>query len=311
MNKNACYIAGDWGTSNLRLHLIDSQSGACLSHCNGPGVSRVNQHEIPLLLHRLIAEWCQQHNIEALILCGMIGSTMGWRDAGYMDCPLTLSKLSDGLCKVPSTEIPTYIVPGIRCTSPTGATDIMRGEETQLLGALQSQPHLTKGRHLLCLPGTHSKWAVLQDGLVESFLTSLSGELFAILKDHGILVRDAPNDSVDETAFLEGVERGANNPKCDLLHLLFDTRSRQINGDLAPKKAADFLSGLIIGRDIQSAVRLFNAQGDPHSNLDITFVATPALNDLYGLASGYLGISSRKLDGSKLSRLGLHALRTQ
>lgn len=317
MTKKTCYIAGDWGTSNLRLYLIDSASGQCLAQRSGLGVSQLERSQIPELLAELTVDWQRSQTVEVMILCGMVGSTIGWHDASYADCPLTLTNLADNLYAVADTnlptygtDLPTYIVPGIRCTSPTGAKDIMRGEETQLLGALQSKPELAKGRHLLCLPGTHSKWAVLQDGLVENFLTSLSGELFAILKAHSILTRDDENADTDETQFLAGVKRGAENPNTDLLHLLFDTRSRQISGELPPTKSASFLSGLIIGRDIQSAMHLFGSQNSSSQNsISIYFVANPALNHLYCLACSCLGIEGYALNGDQLSRMGIHALR--
>ena len=216
------------------------------------------KQQIPELLEQLITPWRQEFNIEQIILCGMVGSSIGWLDSGYVDCPLQLSGLANSLCEVPGQRIPTTIIPGIRCHSHTGAVDIMRGEETQILGALQKQPQLCQGQHLLCLPGTHSKWVALQDGVVENFLTSLSGELFAILKTHSILARGANGSSTDETQFITGVKRNLAEPECDLLHLLFETRSRQISGQMPSSASADFLSGLIIGRDIQSALRLFD-----------------------------------------------------
>ncbi|MGS2722664.1 2-dehydro-3-deoxygalactonokinase [Porticoccus sp. GXU_MW_L64] len=305
MNTTACYIVGDWGTTNLRLFLLDSVSGDCLAQVNGPGIGKTAQDRIPELLSKLVSPWLDR-NIEQILLCGMVGSTIGWLDAGYIDCPLPLITLKDHLCPVPDTKIPTRIVPGIRCQSPTGAMDIMRGEETQLLGALRSEPQLNQGSHLLCLPGTHSKWVLLKEGVAESFLTSLSGELFATLKSHSILAPGANDSSPDEEYFVQGVQRSIEQSSCDLIHLLFETRSRQIAGKLPAQQAADFLSGLIIGRDIQNALGLF-ADTDPQQ--PIHFIANPALNRLYCLACEQISLSCQALNGDQLSLLGMQTLR--
>ncbi|MCV6604038.1 MAG: 2-dehydro-3-deoxygalactonokinase [Porticoccaceae bacterium] len=305
MNATTCYIAGDWGTSNLRLFLVDKSTGACLAKTQGPGVAQLDKVQIPALLNELTGKWQQQYSVSDMLLCGMVGSTIGWQDAGYADCPLALSDLADHLCDVDGATLPTRIVPGIRCHSPTGATDIMRGEETQLLGALQSQPELATGNQLLCLPGTHSKWVAINNGVVENFLTSLSGELFAILKNHSILARDAGSGTIDEATFLSGVQRSTSQSHCDLTHLLFETRSRQISGELPAALAGDFLSGLIIGRDIQNALKVFKATLEN----PIYFIANPSLNHLYDLACEQTGIACQTLDGDQLSLSGMQAVR--
>ncbi|MDM3870056.1 2-dehydro-3-deoxygalactonokinase [Porticoccus sp. W117] len=301
----ACYIVGDWGTTNLRLFLLDSASKQCLDRRNGPGIANTNPDQIPKILAKLIKPWIGQ-NIEQILLCGMVGSTIGWLDAGYINCPLPLATLKDHLFRVPTHGIPTQIVPGIRCTSPTGTIDVMRGEETQLLGALQCQAHLNSGSHLLCLPGTHSKWVQISSGVVESFLTSLSGELYATLKRHSILVPNTENNLPDEAVFIQGIQRSIEQSSCDLLHLLFETRSRQITGEISAEQAADFLSGLIIGKDIQNAIKLF---GSTHSQSQIHFIANKSLNHLYSLACEHCKIPCQTLDGDQLSLAGMQTLR--
>jgi 2-dehydro-3-deoxygalactonokinase len=54
------------------------------------------------------------------------------------------------------------------------------------------EDRLRQGRWLLCLPGTHTKWVVVEDGLVREFFTAPTGELFALLRDRSVLVRKPP-----------------------------------------------------------------------------------------------------------------------
>ena len=111
----------------------------------------------------------------------------GWREAPYLPCPEDLYELAENLVEV---RAGVRIVPGMRCSNPLGAPDVMRGEETQLLGARELEPRLEHGRQLVCMPGTHTKWVSLHDGVVHEFLTAPTGELFAMLCDHSVLVRD-------------------------------------------------------------------------------------------------------------------------
>ena len=149
----------------------------------------------------------------------------------------------------------------------------MRGEETQLLGALRLKPELTRGRHLFCLPGTHTKWALVENGVVVRFQTALSGELFALLAQHSVLARNSGTVRADNAAFFAGAT--AARGKAGLLLLLFSTRSRQLNGEIAPEEAASYLSGLITDTEIQTALRLFRP------DRELTLVGTPGLTALY------------------------------
>lgn len=305
MNQESFYIAGDWGTSNLRLFLVDTLSGECAATKSGPGISQVTSGEIPDLLAGLCESWLQQYNISYSIYCGMVGSSIGWADAGYLDCPLDLGSLANNLCSPPNASIRSQIIPGVRCMSPTGATDVMRGEETQILGALQKSPELLSGSHLLCLPGTHNKWVALRNGIVESFITSVCGELFSCLTKHSVLARGAATSEFDKRYFIDGVIRSSEQRQTDLIHLLFETRSRQLDGQLPQKASADFLSGLIIGRDLLGACELYN---QAELNTSVKIIADSGLSDLYALAGDQLDIPTDCLNGQELSRMGIHCL---
>jgi 2-dehydro-3-deoxygalactonokinase len=188
-------------------------------------------------------------------------------------------------------------VPGLSCTNASGLFDVMRGEETQLLGALRLQPRFAKGRHLFCLPGTHAKWVLVEDGAVIRFQTALSGELFALLSQHSVLARGAGDVSPDHAAFAAGA--AAARDEAGLLHLLFSTRSRQLSGEIAQEEAASYLSGLIVGTEIAAALRLFAPQGQ------VVLVCTPALAALYGAVLARHDLGTTVLDGDDAVLAGL------
>ena len=299
------YIAGDWGSSHLRLSLLDAASGAAVAQADGPGIQSVSKDSLPGVFASLTQDWRKLHPSMPIILCGMVGADIGWVDAGYMQCPLKLSQLCQHLAQVQSETGPVTIIPGISCRNPIGAADMLRGEETQMLGALAQHPDLCQGQHLLCLPGTHSKWVWLEDGTVQHFITSISGELYALLGQHSMLVKNcAPTVVVENRAFADGVARSAAHPYVDLLQLLFETRSRQLSGMLAPIDAGSFMSGLLIGRDIHSATALF--QNAWHGRQSIIYIGEHTLTAAYLAAAKQSGLSGESMDGDAMSRAGIH-----
>src|SRR5206468_2126300 len=161
-----------------------------------------------------------------------------------LKCPARPAGIAGAALKFEVDGRAIAILPGLSCRGKTGAPDVMRGEETQILGALHLYPQLTKGRHLLCLPGTHTKWVAVSDGAVSQFQTALTGELFELLRRHSVLVRDSSEVDGQSPAFALGVDFARQNRKADLLGLLFSTRSRVVTGEMAAGDAASYLSGL-------------------------------------------------------------------
>ena len=314
-NQGAFYIAGDWGSTHLRLWLVDQATGMVHDHCLGPGISLLagNTADIAATFFQLTHAWRKQFSIQQALLCGVVGSNIGWQTIDYMPCPISL--LDDPLLpqkvlvKVPQNDdrpINIQLVPGLSCLREDHIPDSMRGEETQLIGALLTDPALSQGEQLVCLPGTHSKWVWLNQGSVGEFITGLSGELFAVLEQHSVLLSqlDVPdyNHCPDHFALgIERIESGSN-----LIQLLFETRSRQLSGQLSASAARAFLSGLIIGSDLRGIMQRTHAQ---HS--EITFIGKPELCNHYQSASQQLGYNGRIIDGEKLVLAGLHFLMQQ
>ncbi|HKQ10267.1 MAG TPA: 2-dehydro-3-deoxygalactonokinase [Rhizomicrobium sp.] len=293
--SKAVFIAGDWGTSRLRLYLCDA-GGNVLARGEGEGAS------VPDCAARFaaaVAPWEKAHGILPAILSGMVGSTIGWREVPYLKCPARPSAIAAAALRFDAQDRGIAILPGLTCRGKTGAPDVMRGEETQILGALRLHANLTKGRHLFCLPGTHAKWVSVIDGAVTQFQTALSGELFELLRRHSVLTRDSSEVDAQSPAFMLGLDFARQNRKADLLYLLFSARSRVVTGEMAKADAASYLSGLILGKDIATATALFEFDGP------VQLICTPALAALYGKALGAYDVKSAAIDGDRAALAGL------
>jgi 2-dehydro-3-deoxygalactonokinase len=297
------YIAGDWGTSRLRLSLCRGES--VLETLRGPGIGALRE-PAGEALRPLIAGWRQAHGPLPILLCGMAGSRNGWHETPYLPCPADLRALGAAALRFEADEAPVAISPGLSCRSRLGSPEVMRGEETQIAGAIALHPGLGAGRHLLCLPGTHTKWAYLEDGRVSDFLTALTGELFALLRDGSTLMRtaqagtEAQGDPGD--GFERGIEDAAGSGGSSLLHGLFGVRSRQLIEGRSKEWALSYLSGLLIGADVRGAIPLFAAREAT------VLIGDGALNERYAYALRREGLAASCLDGEQCALAGLRTL---
>ena len=293
--SEAAFIAGDWGTSRLRLYLCDAR-GHVLARGEGEGAS------VPDCAGRFaaaVASWDKAHGLLPAVLGGMVGSTIGWREVPYLKCPARPSAIAGAALRFESEGRSIAILPGLSCTGKTGAPDVMRGEETQILGALRLRSDLTKGRHVLCMPGTHVKWVVVEDGAVVQFQTALSGELFELVRRHSVLARDGGEVDVTSPGFARGLDFAKANEQADLLHLLFSTRARVVTGEMPKADAASYLSGLMLGKDIASARSLLDLKGT------VQLICTPGLAALYARVLSVYDLSSAVIDGDEAALAGL------
>jgi 2-dehydro-3-deoxygalactonokinase len=296
----ARFIAGDWGTTHLRLFLCDGE-GRVLGSAAGPGAVAV-RGEFANTFDSLTSNWIQEAGELPAILCGMVGSSIGWSQTAYVPCPIEPVKLANAC--VPLRDGRIHLVPGITCRNRLSAPDLMRGEETQVLGALQLQPALRSGRHLLCLPGTHTKWAVIEEGSITDFLTSPTGELFATLCKHSVLVATDALSVSDNVAFERGLTEFARYPHAQLLHRIFECRSRWLTGDLEARSTASYLSGLLIASDVRGALDLF---ADVSAN-PIHVIGSNALTHLYAQSFTAANHEAHRIDGEAAARAGLTQL---
>jgi len=293
---DAKFVAGDWGTSNLRLFLCDAQ-GVALDVVNGPGAAEA-KGRFADIFDSLTAGWEARHGALPAVLCGMVGSSIGWIQAPYVACPARPEQIVDACVSLQEGAV---VVPGLSCHNRFNAPDFLRGEETQLLGALSLVAELRHERRVICLPGTHTKWVVVENGWVREFFTAPTGELFALLRDHSVLIRGggvAGTTRMD--AFESGLAHFNEFPQAQLLHRLFESRSRQLSGELSADEASAYLSGLLVASDVHGAV---NALCD--SARTVFLVGTTQLMQLYARACAFSGYDTCLVDGVAASLNGL------
>jgi len=306
MNKPG-FIAGDWGTTHLRLYLCDG-NGDVLSTVEGPGASQVSG-DYPALFSSLTAPWTDDgKNKLPAILCGMVGSSIGWKVVNAVQCPVLSDAVAQSIFALRDHQ--AFIVPGLSCRNLLNAPDVMRGEETQILGALKLDQALRQGQHVFCLPGTHTKWAMIADNAIQHFMTMPTGELFAVLNQHSVLVSDARSSSenveIDQGAFKKGLHEANNNRDAGLLARLFQCRSRRLIGELRSHESPSFLSGLLIGSDVMDAVTLMS-EG---MNSGVTIIGNTKLGGLYQQALSMMNVSSTIVSGDDAVLNGLIHIHT-
>ncbi len=294
------FLAVDWGTTNVRAWRL-GESGAVDGRAEFPlGVSRLPPGEA---VRRFEAEVRPALGAETLpaLLCGMIGSNLGWTLAPYLDCPASPRALAGALVRAGPDA---WIVPGLRCEGLAGP-DVMRGEETQVLGWLAADPARERGRHGLCLPGTHAKWVVLEDGAVSRFATAMTGELYDLLGAHGVLrfpPREGPSPPLDDAAFDAGVRAAGDGGA--LSARLFGLRGLTLNDRLDPASAPAWLSGLLIGAEIAALWPLVGkgVGGEIH------LVGESRLTDLYGRVLAARGLAWSAASGEDTVLSGLRRI---
>jgi 2-dehydro-3-deoxygalactonokinase len=241
-------IAVDWGTSNFRAFRLDD-SGAVLERLSSPlGILRIGSAGFTETLRSQVAPWL--HNGERrILLCGMIGSRQGWVEAPYLPCPVGLDDIAHGVVRVPFDGAEVLLAPGVVGPDSEGVPEVMRGEETEAMGVLDT----CGGAGVVCFPGTHTKWIQLHDRRITSFITCMTGELYEALQTSTILKRTmSSNGPFDEGAFLRGVERSRDSG--GLLHHLFGVRTLTLMNQLEESAAPSYLSGILIGHEVGSAM---------------------------------------------------------
>jgi len=248
-------IALDWGTSSLRAHLL-GEGGALIEERRRPwGLLHLPEGGFAAALKGVAGDWIEAMPDMPLIASGMVGSAQGWREAPYAGCPADAAALAAQLLRfeaMPGAML--HIVPGVRLAG--ARPDVMRGEETQVAGLLASQPALAE-RAQLVMPGTHSKWVQVQAGRIVDFHTYMTGELFALLREHSILgrpAREAGGAEASDEAFDRGVAAVRAAGAAGATALLFSARALVLAGQLRAGDSLDYLSGLLLGEELRCAL---------------------------------------------------------
>jgi len=311
------FIAGDWGTSNLRLYLCEyrtEQASKIIETRFGPGISEI-KGDFEDKFFNLAQEWLDQWGSLPVLLSGMIGSTIGWKDAPYLSCPVGVDEVSKGRVSFTARGIDFSILAGLKTNNPLGSPDVMRGEELQMLGWTRlnnrkqgNEPK--KPARLFALPGTHNKWTLVENGKISNFLTAFTGELFALLRRNSILITDDTAISFDQDVFMQAVRAIEKLGDGHLIHALFATRSKQVLGEMASTDGLSYLSGLIAAADIIGATRLFKQYvGDGKiNNTKVTIIGEPMLTEQYTLVLDHLGIDSTSCNPADIAIAGFEAI---
>jgi 2-dehydro-3-deoxygalactonokinase len=287
------YVVVDWGTSSFRGWLIadgkalaESRGGEGMLHCAaGAGFA-------PVLRDHLAKLGAPAGS--PVLICGMAGARQGWVEAPYLKTPTRLDALHESAIRVDAPG-DIRILPGI-AQARADRPDVMRGEETQLLGV--TEPGFTG---IACIPGTHSKWVGIEAGQVVAFATYMTGELFSVIGQHSLLahaVEEAVQAAADNQPFRESLATALATPTA-LTASLFQLRAAQLLGFEQRADGAARLSGLLIGTEIADAQRR-------HGPLrSVRLIAAGALGRLYEAALRSQGIDVTTVDAEQASRLGL------
>ena len=285
----------DWGTSSLRAALARDETVTETRHSD-QGILKVPAGGFPHTLQALCGDWLNEPEVLCLI-SGMAGSAQGWALAPYCPCPAGQPELAAHLHWIEANRI--ALVPGLSCEHPH-APDVMRGEEVQILGVMQL--HGLRDAQLV-LPGTHSKWVTARAGRIEHFSTFMTGELYAVLRQHSILGRTlppmSPDEALDDDHFDQGVRLSLQGGS--LLHHVFGVRTLALMERVSPVALASYLSGLVIGEELRAQ--------DLSPDDTVWVVGSNALQTRYARALALRGVQSRSL-GDTATWTGLMSLAT-
>ena len=293
-------VAVDWGTSSLRAARLNAQGRVLEERALPRGILTIPAAGFATFFEATFADWTRAKGIFSLI-SGMAGSKQGWVEAPYCPCPAGFDEVAAALTWIEPQRI--AIVPGLSCEH-AHAPDVMRGEEVQIFGAMQ----LTGLRDgLFVLPGTHSKWAQVQNGRVATFRTYMTGEFYALLSQHSILAKTMPADAeapFDADAFAQGVtvaQAGAG-----LMCTAFSARTLSLFSRMRPPALPSYLSGLVIGEELRLQLTDATKAGAGLTG-DLVLIGSDTLTSRYRQALALQGVRSRVL-GSEATWAGLHAM---
>ena len=302
----SAHVFGDWGTSRLRLTAV-AADGAPGRQTEGLGIGALLGQGQAAVTDALAAalEAVGAAADTRVTLCGMAGARGGLIEVPYVACPADAATWSVAAGRTEVAGRAVTVAAGLRADGLTGAPDVMRGEETQIFGAVRLAPALDTGRHALVLPGTHSKWVLMDGGVVQTFQTFPTGELFALLGGSTLLraaaaPAPAPDDPHAADGFDAGLRRGRDG--AGLAASLFEARAAQLLEGRTPAWASAYLSGLLIADEVRTGLTI---AGAPPA---VTLIGDPALGARYTRALRAVGVAVITLPGDACARAGLERL---
>lgn len=290
MTADIAMIALDWGTSNRRAWALDGSGHVLAEKGDGEGLLAVKAGGFARSFADFAAPWLSPDKPLPVLMCGMVGSKLGWAEVPYIAAPADLASLSRNLHAVPfDGGARIAIVPGVSCIQ-NGVPDVMRGEECQVLAVL-AQRHSRDA--CLLLPGTHSKWVQVKDGKLAAFRTYMTGELYNALTSSGTLAQLMEKGEPDREAFLKGLAQARQADTGALSHSLFGVRTLGLFNSLPRTSLSSYLSGLLIGVEMRDALAWSGAKA-------VIAVGSPKLLDNYRIAAEAFGLTFEAHDNATL-----------
>jgi 2-dehydro-3-deoxygalactonokinase len=292
-------VAVDWGSSSLRAALIDDDGRVLDQRAAPSGMLKVEPSAFDQVFESLLGDWMDVVGTRCL-MAGMVGSRQGWVEAEYVPCPCGLDDFVAHLRRVGADASRKHrdiaIVPGASCVID-GVPDMLRGEEVKVLGVLEL---LGVDAATIVSPGTHSKWMTIERARLCAFSTAMTGEFYALLREHSIVARSMPSasdDALDGAVFDAAVRQALAS--CSLVQTAFSVRTRALFGQLAPQEVSSTLSGLVIGEELRCRAVVRGQQ--------VAVVGAPALTERYARALALCGATTRVFDEDAVWR-GLSAI---
>lgn len=299
------WIAVDWGTSNLRAWGIGPTAEVMFSEASDRGMGKLAREDYPAVLTQLVAAHLAPAGPSVdVIICGMAGARQGWCEAPYVATPTSLDDLLGKAVRpaLSASRLSPRILPGL-CQTRVGAENVMRGEETQLLGLTTLVPGFAG---VVCMPGTHCKWVRLDGRRVEGFTSAMTGEVFEVLKLHSVLRHSFAGeaDPADRALGLaDGLAEGIAAPD-KLMTRLFRVRAASLLSDRQAGWCAGYLSGLLVGSEIGGQRDWIGRDGE------IPLIGGEALARIYAQGLSMIGLASRRVDATDAVLAGLKAARS-
>ena len=288
-SNRASLIGVDWGSTNRRGFLLDSNGSILDSKEDGLGLLNISDGKFLEAFEALTAVWMEKCGPLPSLLSGMVGASTGWTEAKYCTLPAGVEDLAENLQIVPGCKS-VWIVPGVMTHDHSKIPDVIRGEEVQAMSF-----SLDFEKHLFVLPGTHSKWLQTQNGQINWFSTFMTGDLYAAVLDHTVVSQlHVKEDTASMDAFELGIQTGYSEHE-NMLHLLFGARTKVLFNELKQTEVSDYLSGLLIGMEISSALSTI---GIPSSGVEL--IGDEGLCERYHRALQICGIDACRSDNSRI-----------
>ncbi|MDB5505714.1 MAG: hypothetical protein JWR75_352 [Devosia sp.] len=297
------WLAVDWGTSNLRAWGISAAGETVFSCDSENGMGKLSREQFPAALTSLIGDVLDLQRPTEVLICGMAGARQGWLEAPYLETPANLGQLAQGAVRpaLEGTRLSVRILPGV--CQKAGGEDVIRGEETQLLGLITLRPEFSG---VVAMPGTHCKWAMLEAGKLTRFATAMTGELYELLSTHSVLrhsLTGERNGPATEEGTAAGLDAGLAHPE-KLTNLLFRTRAAALVAAKGADWCSGYLSGLLIGAEI-------GGMRDWIGTASVPIVGSARLARTYGAALDRIGVASEAIDATEATLAGLKAAKRQ